>query len=358
MNRSVYHTLARQSLDGVELEDALCERILTDRRLELLPLLDAAYTVRRAHHGHAVMIHVLNNVRNGFCGENCTYCAQGRESEAAIDLYGSKGRDEILAEAERALRAGASRYCLVYSGRQASTTRIEELCAIIPEIKARFPLEVCVSTGFIDEQGARALKRAGLDRLNHNLNTCEERYPQVCTSHTYRDRLTTLHAAQQAGLGICSGMIVGMGESAAEVVEVAKTLRALQVHSVPVNFLVPIEGNALTQAQVLTPQYCLRVLVLFRLLHPQADVRAAAGREYHLRSMEPLCLYPANSLFLDGYLNVTGAESQRVYQMIQDAGFTVAGEMTQSKEMPTPTMATLKDRMALRPAEGTVNCEP
>lgn len=352
MNHCFYEDLVQRSMGGEILDDSLCEWILTDPQLDLLLLLHAAYQVRREHFGNEVMIHVLNNVRNGMCPEDCSYCAQGRNSKAAIEYYGTKGSEEILAEAERAYRSGAARYCLVYSGRQATPQRIQELCDIIPAIKQRFPLEVCVSTGFVDEAGARALKQAGLDRLNHNLNTSEARYPHVCTSHTYQDRLATLAHAHCAGLSVCSGMIVGMGESAGEVVEVAKTLRNLEVASIPVNFLIPIEGNALTLAQRLTPAYCLRVLVLFRLLDPKADVRAAAGREYHLRSLESLCLYPASSLFLGGYLNADGAEQSRVLNMIQDAGFTVAGGRGLPLGNGQPT-ALLKDRAALRPAE---NC--
>lgn len=327
MDRSFYTELAERSLGGDLLEDALCVRILEDAQLELLPLLDAAYQVRRVHHGHKVSIHILNNAENGHCPEDCAYCAQGRGSEAAIVDYGMKSEAEILAEAQRAYAAGGHRYCMVFSGRGPSPRRIQQLCHLIKTIKARYPIEVCVSAGLVDAAGAQALKAAGLDRLNHNLNTSEDRYPQICTTHSYQDRLDTLHHARSAGLEVCSGMIIGMGETAAEIIEVAKTLRSLGAESIPVNFLVPIEGNALTYANELTPTYCLRVLALFRFLNPSADIRAAAGREGHLRSMEVLCLYPANSLFLDGYLNTKGGDTQRVLRMIQDAGFTIQSEI-------------------------------
>jgi biotin synthase len=148
----------------------------------------------------------------------------------------------------------------------------------------------------------------------------------ICTTHTFTDRLNTLKAARKAGLEVCSGIIAGMGESAAELVELALMLRDLEAKSIPVNFLLPIPGNRLEEPQNLSPEYCLRILSLFRFLNPKAEIRAAAGREYHLRSLEPLSLYPANSLFMDGYLNTRGKSRKDTLQMIIDAGFTIKSD--------------------------------
>lgn len=359
MNRSFYQSLVQRSLAGADLEDALCERILTDASLELLPLLDAAYQVRKAYVGNRVHVHVLNNVQNGLCPEDCAYCAQSHCSRAPIDIYNTKSEQEILAEAQGAYKSGAFRYCLVYSGRGPTEERIDQLCTLIPAVKSRYPLEVCVSTGIVDAAGVQRLKDAGLDRLNHNLNTSAAHYPRICQSHTYRDRLRTLKHAQRAGLPVCSGLIVGMGELPRDIVELAQTLRRVEARSIPVNFLVPIAGNVLTQATGLSPTYCLRVLVLFRLLHPRADVRAAAGREGHLRDLEVLCLYPANSLFLDGYLNTKGAASGRILRMIRDAGFEIVSDFSVDDLLPSPTESfavnggtlELKTRRELRPTD-------
>jgi biotin synthase len=194
-------------------------------------------------------------------------------------------------------------------------------------VKQKFPsLEVCVSAGLLDEPKAKVLAEAGLDRLNHNLNTSRDHYASICTTHTYDDRLNTLKAAKKHGLETCSGMIVGMGEPPEDVVEVAMTLREIGSESIPVNFLLPFEGNVLDKPTGLTPEYCLRVLCLFRFTNPRAEVRCAAGREYHLRSMEVMAMYPANSLFLDGYLNGRGAERRRTYQMLIDAGFEIESD--------------------------------
>lgn len=362
MDRSIYSQLAQQSLQGQELDNAICQRILADQELELLPLLDAAFQVRKASFGKEVRVHILNNAQNGHCQEDCHYCAQAKSSKADIEEYGIKPDAEIIEEARQAYGKGASCYCMVFAGRQATQSRIERLQRVICQIKQEFPgKEVCVSTGFVSNEGAVKLKQAGLDRLNHNLNTSKENYPNICTTHTYADRLNTLLAARQAGIKLCSGMIVGMGERDKDIIDVARELRALKAESIPVNLLVPIEGNLLTQDSGLTPQYCLRVLCLFRFLNPKAEIRVAAGREMHLRSMEVMALYPANSLFLQGYLNAKGADNGRTLRMIADAGFTIKSEYPldelmaegegQGILMDDGSKALLKGIKELRPAQ-------
>jgi biotin synthase len=327
MDRAFYQRLADDSLAGRELDDATCQRILTDESLDMLPLVNAAFAVRQAHWGMRVQIHILNNAQNGNCPEDCAYCTQARGSSADIHEYPLKPDAEILAEAQRAYKAGAHRYCMVFAGRGPSAGRTQHLARLVRTIKERYPIEVCVSAGLLDEKKAKVLAEAGLDRLNHNLNTSRSRYASICTTHTYDDRIATLQAAKAAGLQLCSGLIAGMGESPAELIEIAKTLRAFQAQSIPVNFLLPFEGNVLRYPEGLSPQYCLRILCLFRFLNPAAEVRATAGREFHMRSLEVLCLYVVNSIFLDGYLNGKGALRRQTYQMLLDAGFTIESEV-------------------------------
>lgn len=323
MEPSFYLNIQNTSLNGAVLSTGLCRRILADRQLEILPLLNAAFEVRKKYTGKTVTIHIINNAQNGFCPEDCHYCAQAKTSKADIDEYPLKPDEEILAEAKNAYEKGAYRYCMVFAGRGPSLKRIEHLAGLIEKIKSHYPLEICVSAGLLDRKKAQILKNAGLDRLNHNLNTSQNHYPNICTTHTYADRLKTLQAAREAGIQLCSGIIVGMNESAEDVIEVAGTLRRMNVESIPVNFLMPIPGNVLDKKPDLSPEYCLRVLCLYRFLNPKAEIRIAAGREMHLRSMEVMALYPANSLFLDGYLNTKGEKRLRTLQMIKDAGFTI-----------------------------------
>lgn len=326
MDAVFYDRLAGAALAEDELSDDLCEQILVDPDIDLFSLLHAAYVVRRHHWGKTVQVHVLNNAQNGKCPEDCSYCTQARTSNVDIDEYPIKSESEILYEARRAYEAGAFRYCLVFSGRGPSTARTEQLARLVRTIKDRYPLEVCVSAGLLDDDKAAVLAEAGLDRLNHNLNTSRERYGDICTTHTYQDRLSTIQAAKRNGLQTCSGLIAGMGEAPSELVEIAKTLRAARTDSIPVNFLLPFEGNVLAEATGLTPAYCLRVLAMFRFTNPSAEIRCAAGREFHLRSLEVMALYPANSLFLQGYLNAKGEAMERTYQMIIDAGFEIVSD--------------------------------
>lgn len=331
-----YTQLAEHALADEAPSPEAALAILDDPSIELLPLLHAAYLPRHARFGRRVMVHVLNNIQNGLCPEDCGYCSQSRDSTAGIRKYAMKSDETILAEAERAVSGGASRYCMVLSGRGPTVERVKKLAGVIREIKARHPIEVCLSVGLLGEEHARILAEAGLDRLNHNLNTSESRYPEICTTHTYGDRVETLMAARKYGIEPCSGLIVGMGEGSADVVEVAFKLRELRVPSIPVNFLIPIEGNPVQSDGSLTPERCLRVLCLMRLVNPTAEIRVAAGREGHLRSLQALSLYPANSLFVEGYLTTRGDSLPDTYRMIEEAGFEIEGNAAYSRGADTP----------------------
>lgn len=359
-NREFYHSLTDRSIAGEILEKDISDKILNSSEIELLPLLNAAYEIRKKYTGKEVAVHIINNAQNGHCSEDCGYCAQAKSSAADIEEYPLKPDAEILAEAKRAYDSGAYRYCMVFAGRGPSQRRTEHLAKLIRQIKENYPIRICVSAGLLDREKAQILKDAGLDRLNHNLNTSRSHYPKICTTHTYDERLSTLQAATDAGIEVCSGMIAGMGESSNDILEVAYTLRKLNAPSIPVNFFIPIAGSKITQTD-LTPEYCLRILCLFRFLNPRAEIRVAAGRELHLRNMEVMALYPANSLFLDGYLNAKGSNRTKTLQMIKDAGFTIKSEINLdellnaeskiSEENSTHSdRVVLKDLTDLRPA--------
>jgi len=357
--------LVEKSLAGLPLSDAEALAVLNNADWDVMDILYAAYQVRKAAWGKQVSIHIINNAQNGYCPEDCKYCVQAKTSTADIESYTMKEESEIMAEAKSAYESGAHRYCMVFSGRGPSKKRVEKLAGYIQKIKSQYPIEVCVSSGLLDAEGAKTLKAAGLDRLNHNLNTSESHYKNICTTHTYQDRLETLQAGKSAGLGLCSGMILGMGESSEDILEVARSLAAVEAVSIPINFLIPIEGAALNSEQVLTPEHCLRVLSLFRFLNPKAEIRAAAGRELHLRQLQVLALYPANSLFMQGYLNTQGDSAFQTLQMIQDAGFEIRSDqqldqlvakfkaVSSDKEKAAPSRAdqvVLKQLDDLRPA--------
>jgi biotin synthase len=320
-----YNELAARALAGEAPREADALWVLDGEDVEILPLLQAAYAPRRKYFGRKVMVHILNNVQSGLCPEDCGYCSQSRDSEAEIPKYAMKSDEEIFAEGEAAAKSGATRYCMVMSGRGPSLARTQRIAELVRELKRRYPMEICVSAGLVDDEQAAILADAGLDRLNHNLNTSEPRYAEICSTHGYADRVATLAAAKRHGIGTCSGIIVGMGESSSDLVQVAFDLRALEVPSIPVNFLIPIEGVPLGADGSLSPERCLRALCLMRFANPSAEIRVAGGREVNIRSLQALSLYPANSLFVEGYLTTAGDSARDTYAMIEDAGFEVEG---------------------------------
>ena len=310
--------------DGFSRNDTMA--MLTDSRVDILRMASAAGDVRMAAFGKKVKIHKINNIQNGLCPEDCGYCGQSKVSKAPIKQYPMKSEDDIVKEAHDAKASGVYRYCMVSGGRGPTQKRTQQLARIIKRIDNEVGIKTCLSVGIVDLEKAKILKAAGLNRLNHNLNTSETHTPKIVSTHTYQDRVDTLIAANRAGLQTCSGMIVGMGESDEDILDVADALRRMKVPSIPINFLVPIDGNPIYDYKQLSPERCLRILCMFRFVNPTAEIRIGGGREGHLRGLQALALYPANSLFVDGYLVTRGDQKSKVYQMVKDAGFELEGE--------------------------------
>ena len=316
--------LADLVLAGGEIDRAAAERILGAADAEVADLLRATARVREHHHGRRVKLCLLRNARSGLCPEDCHYCSQSAISEAAIPRYRLDSVDELLAASRRAVGAGARRFCMVTSGRGPSSADIERFAAAARRIKAEHPdLELCVSLGLMEEEQAHALKAAGIDFVNHNLNTSERFHPNVCTTHTYADRVRTVENVRRAGLSTCCGGIIGMGERDEDIIDLAFALRELRVDSLPVNFLHPIDGTPFAPYRELTPMRCLRALCLFRLTSPAAEIRVAGGRELNLGWFQPLALYAANSIFVDGYLTTPGQAYTEAHAMVAAMGFEV-----------------------------------
>ena len=315
--------LSDKALQDVPLTREECVSVLRTPDEHLLDLLAAAFRVRSRHFGKVVRLQMLLNAKSGACQEDCHYCSQSAISTAPIDRYGLLSPAEMLAGARRAAAAKAQRYCVVISGRSPLEREITEIAEAVRAIKQELPIQVCCSLGLLNRVQADRLKEAGVDRINHNLNTSEAYHASICTTHTYRDRLATIQNARAAGLEICSGGIVGMGETDEDVIELAMALREIRPDSIPINTLHPVPGTPLEQCGHLTPSRCLKVLCLFRFLHPKTEIRIAGGREHNLRSLQPLALYPADSVFVNGYLTTPGQPADQVWQMIADLGFEI-----------------------------------
>ena len=333
--------LARRIAAGKPLSREEGESILAAPDEELLALLDAAFWLRRRTFGRRVQLYMLMNAKSGLCPEDCAYCSQSRDSQAEIPKYTILSRDKLLDGAREAAERGACTYCIVISGRAPSERELQAVENIVPQIKEKYPVKVCACLGLLDDDQAKRLADAGVDRVNHNLNTSEGHYDEICSTHTYADRVNTLHAVRRAGMEICSGGIVGMGEQPSDVVDMALRLRELQAESIPVNFLNPIEGTPLAGQGDLNPRYCLKVLCLFRYANPTSEIRIAGGREMHLRSLQPLGLYAANSIFVGDYLTTAGQPPVEDYQILEDLGFEIVTRQEAANSSATQSAALL-----------------
>lgn len=320
-----YHALADRILAGGALEFYEA-RALLDTPSALVPaLLAAAGRVREAQFGRDVHLHVLQNAKKATCPEDCTFCSQSTRYNSKVERTSMMGVDKLFEGARKAWELGAKRYCMVTATRGPTTSEAHTVAEATRRIKAELPgLEVCASLGRLDAAKARILAEAGVDRFNHNLETSERHYPNVVSTHTWQDRVETVRIAKAAGMEACCGGIIGLGEMLDDRVALAFALRDLSVESVPVNFLDPRPGTPMEHVERPDPDDCLRVLAMFRMVHPKADVRMAGGRELALGERQAEGLQAANSLFVNGYLTTGGQGYEADVALIEGAGYRVA----------------------------------
>ena len=308
--------------DDATAQDALA--VLRSSDEELLPLLHAAFRVRSRFHGRDVRIHVLRNAKSGLCPEDCGFCSQSVVHGTEVARYRLQSVDELVAGAREAARMQAVKYCIVTATRGPAQRELDVICEAVRRIKAELNINVCTSLGLLGDGEAEQLAEAGVDRFNHNLEASRRFFPSICTTHSYDDRVKTVRRAKRAGMEACCGGIMGMGETDEDRVALAMELRELEVESIPVNFLDPRPGTPLAYAARLAPLDCLRALAMMRFVNPSRDIRVAGGREVNLRQLQALALYPANSMFCNGYLTTPGQGYEADLRMIADAGFRVA----------------------------------
>lgn len=336
-----WNRLADTALSGAAITPEEARAVLAAPDDELLPLLAAAARVRRAHFGNTVKLNFLLSVKSGLCPEDCHYCSQSSVSTAEVAKHPTLAAHEILAAADRAVKAKAARFCVVASGRGPTDRELGELCDAVAAVRTTHPdLEVCACLGLLKDGQAERLQAAGVFAYNHNLNTSERFYREICSTHTFRDRVATIRRAKGAGLSPCCGALFGMGEEPEDIVALAYALRELGVDSIPINFLISIPGTPLADRSPLGPRECLKILCLFRLLCPASEIRIAGGREVQLRWLQPFGLYVANSIFVGDYLTTKGQLPEADFAMIRDLGFTILGhEADALKGASEPWMA-------------------
>jgi biotin synthase len=332
-----WSALAERSLAGdIPTRDA-ARAVLHASADDTLALLDAAFRVRKAYWGRRVSLHVLENAKMGACPEDCGFCSQSSKHASPSGEAPMKSVEDLVAGARRAHASRAKRYCMVTATRGPSQRDLDTICAAAQQIKSEMDIELCASLGILTEAKAKRLVESGVDRFNHNLETSETHYGKIVSTHTWRDRVETVQLAKAAGMDTCCGGIVGLGESEDDLLDLAFALRNLDVDSVPVNFLDARPGTPLAGYPLVEPAYALRALCMFRFVHPRTDLRVAGGREITLRALQAFALYPANSIFTQGYLTTGGAAVQADHQMIKDAGFEL--ELASGESVPADPVA-------------------
>lgn len=320
-----YHgiiALGEYILEGnqISYDDALK---LTEVKTDDIPLLGAfANKIRQQFTGNSVDMCGLVSARSGMCSEDCKFCAQSVYYTTTAPIYDLRSTDEITRCAQKAEQEGAKRISIVTSGKGMNNDPdFQEIIGAIKSILLNTDLKVCANLGTLTLDQAHTLAASGIKRYAHNLETSKNFYSTVCTTHSYEERLTTIQAAKTAGMKLCTGGIIGMGESWQDRIDLAFALRKLDVTSIPINILNPIKGTAFEDIIPPTPLDIIKTFAIFRFILPTKIIRPAGGRELNLRDMQgQLMLSGANGLIIGNYLTFSGRDAVADFQMVQDAG--------------------------------------
>ncbi len=287
-------------------------------------LRQAADEIRRKVCGSGFDLCTIVNAKCGRCSEDCRYCAQSAHYRTACEeSYPLLSTQELLEDARRNAQQGVLRYSMVTSGRRLSEEEVEQACESIRRIRAEVPIEVCVSFGLLDEVQFRKIKAAGASRVHCNLESSARYFPSVCTTHTYEEKIRTLQAAKRAGLSICSGGILGLGETMEDRIDMVLTARELGVKSIPVNLLNPIPGTPYENRVPLDNEAACRCVALFRFLIPDASIRLAGGRGLLGDKGEACFLSGANAAISGDMLTTAGITVETDMELLRSSGFEV-----------------------------------
>ena len=309
--------LAGQLLDRTDI-DQLSELSVDN----LDDLLYWANEIRKQNFGNTVKMCSIVPGRLGGCSENCAFCAQSLHYDTAVDKTPQVlDDDQIMAAAKEAKQKGVPNFGIVYSGKKVSEGELDRLIALTERIKSELDMGVCMSLGIVSEENMQRLADAGVVRFNHNLETSERHFSEVVSTHKYADRVRTIEAGLKAGMGVCAGGIFGIGENEQDRIDMALELRRLGVDMVPMNFLHPIEGTPLGNAEKMPPREILRIVALYRFILPKTHLKVAGGRVLNLRDLQSWIFYAGCTAILSGnYLTTAGRAVEDDLQMLKDLG--------------------------------------
>lgn len=273
----------------------------------ILDLAKRADKIRQKYTRNKLELCSILNAKSGLCSEDCKFCAQSSRHSTGTPVYPLKKKEEILEAAKRAKDIGAERFDIVTSGRSVTKDELYRIGEAISEIKDRIGIKMCVSLGKLDEQSLKLLKTAGLSRYHHNIETSSRFYPNVVTTHSFKEKLKTIEMAKSVGLEVCSGGIIGMGETWEDRIDMALLLKDLDVDSVPINFLVPIKGTPLDMTPPLAAIDAIKTIAIFRIILQDKIIKVAAGRESVLKDFQAMAFMAgANGMLIGGYLTIKG----------------------------------------------------
>jgi len=293
---------------------------------DLLFFLAEAGRIREHFVGSRVALCSIINAKSGKCPEDCAFCAQSAHHSSPVGNYALVDEEEMVNCAKLAEKNGASCYGIVTSGTGISRgAELDRICSTLRRIRSESGVAPSCSLGIMDLETAQLLKDAGMVTYHHNLETSRSFFPKICTTHDYDEDVATVRAAKRAGLKVCSGGIFGLGESFAQRIEMAITLRELEVDSVPVNFLDPVEGTRLARADFLTPLDCLKTIAVYRFLLPNRQIKVCGGRERNLRELQSwIFMAGASGMMTGNYLTKAGRDPELDRQLIRDLGLEIA----------------------------------
>lgn len=287
----------------------------------LSELCESADKIRRQFCSNGFDICTIINAKSGSCSENCKFCAQSAHSHTCAAQYPLLSAQEILAQAKTDHEQGVLRFSIVTSGKRLSDAEIDKMCEAVREIKDKVGISVCISFGLLDKDQYRRLKEAGVTRVHNNLETSRRNFPNICTTHTFDDKLRAIRAAQAAGLSVCSGGIMGLGETVEDRIDMALTLRELGIKSVPVNMLNPIPGTPFESNEKLTEEDMRRIVAVYRFILPSASIRLAGGRGLLPDKGKGCFTSGANAAISGDMLTTAGITTKTDMELLSELGY-------------------------------------
>jgi biotin synthase len=306
---------------GIGISSYDVEKLFNISEQNIKELARAANQITRDFNGNKVDVEQLNNIKKNACSEDCSFCGQSAFFDTGIETYQLPTAEEVVIKARKAKKEGAESYCLVAAWRESSPKDFEKVCIIIREINNKVGINVECSLGFLTPEQAKKLKELNVKRYNHNLETSKSKFSEICTTHTYDDRLKTLQIARNAGLELCTGGIIGLGETRKQRIELALELAALYPEEVTINILVPIPGTPLELQTKIENSEIVRMFSVIRFLLPESVIKISGGRETNLNdSGEELLQSGANGIITSGYLTMGGNDSEKDFKMIRKIG--------------------------------------